>query len=138
MRTPAMIAALLSIAACSESVDPHPGAPLFAENCAICHGRDGKGSGPLASATPTAPSDLTKLSGNNGGTFPMLYVMSTIDGFRHQGMDTRPGMPEFGPLLNSPVVLFDSGDGIATPTPEPLVDIALYLESIQQGVAASQ
>jgi hypothetical protein len=40
-------------------------------------------------------------------------------------------MPQFGPLLDSPTVLVDVGDGIQTPTPERLIDLADYLKTIQ-------
>ena len=35
------------------------GARAFARNCAVCHGPDGKGDGPLAQSLPIAPADLT-------------------------------------------------------------------------------
>jgi copper resistance protein D len=35
------------------------GARLYAENCALCHGADGKGSGPAAAALTVRPADLT-------------------------------------------------------------------------------
>ena len=41
-------------------------------------------------------------------------------------------MPEFAPLMEGDQVLFDGGDGIATPTPERLVALAEYLKAIQE------
>ena len=38
------------------------GATLFAENCTLCHGPDGKGGGPLAVAKNMTPPDLTTLA----------------------------------------------------------------------------
>lgn len=35
------------------------GARAFAQNCAACHGPDGKGDGPLARGLPVPPADLT-------------------------------------------------------------------------------
>lgn len=35
------------------------GAPLYAENCAQCHGAGGRGDGPLAGKLPVRPADLT-------------------------------------------------------------------------------
>ena len=35
------------------------GAALFAENCASCHGADGRGDGPAAASLPVPPADLT-------------------------------------------------------------------------------
>jgi putative copper resistance protein D len=36
------------------------GAPLYAENCAVCHGATGRGDGPLAGKLPIRPADLTE------------------------------------------------------------------------------
>lgn len=36
------------------------GARAFARNCAVCHGEDGKGDGPLARSLPIPPADLTE------------------------------------------------------------------------------
>ncbi len=35
------------------------GRRLFAEHCAMCHGDEGKGDGPMAEALETKPTDLT-------------------------------------------------------------------------------
>ena len=36
------------------------GAPLYAENCAMCHGATGRGDGPLAGKLPIRPANLTE------------------------------------------------------------------------------
>jgi putative copper resistance protein D len=36
------------------------GAPLYAQNCAMCHGAGGRGDGPLAAKLPIRPADLTE------------------------------------------------------------------------------
>jgi copper resistance protein D len=36
------------------------GAPLYAQNCAECHGATGRGDGPLADKLPIRPADLTE------------------------------------------------------------------------------
>lgn len=36
------------------------GAPLYAQNCAVCHGAEGRGDGPLADKLPIRPADLTE------------------------------------------------------------------------------
>ena len=41
-------------------------------------------------------------------------------------------MPAFAPLLDTDLVLFDGGDGIATPTPLRLVQLGEYVKTLQQ------
>jgi putative copper resistance protein D len=36
------------------------GAPLYAQNCTMCHGASGRGNGPMASKLPVRPADLTE------------------------------------------------------------------------------
>jgi mono/diheme cytochrome c family protein len=56
------------------------GAELFREYCAVCHGVDGKGTGPAADALKRGPSDLTQLARKNNGKFPTLAVQTSIKG----------------------------------------------------------
>ena len=105
------------------------GRALFAENCAVCHGTEGRGDGPAAAAMSPPPVDLTLLSRTNGGSFPLVAVMSYIDGYTRDGRD---GMPAFGADLDGPLVMVDTGDGILTPTPAPLVALADHVESLQR------
>jgi mono/diheme cytochrome c family protein len=108
------------------------GAAIYAESCVACHGEDGRGDGPLADGLAPAPPDLSRIAARNGGDFPMAQVMSTIDGYRADDGSHDRAMPEFGAELSGRTVLFDSGDGIPTPTPEWLVALGLYLQSLQR------
>jgi mono/diheme cytochrome c family protein len=56
------------------------GATLYRTYCAVCHGPDAHGRGPLASSLRVAPTDLTQLARRSGGTFPRLAVTRSIDG----------------------------------------------------------
>ncbi len=58
------------------------GAKEYMNNCASCHGDDGKGAGPKAKQLSATPSDLTILSKENGGSFPETAVYNIIDGRR--------------------------------------------------------
>ncbi len=97
----------------------------YVDYCAACHGADGRG----AASLNVPPPDLTTLSARNGGTFPLVAVMSQIDGYtRGAG-----AMPEFGAyLLDDRTVLVETSPGVQTPTPERLVAMARYLESLQR------
>lgn len=108
------------------------GRALYGDYCASCHGESGAGDGPAAAGLGKAPADLTTISARNGGRYPMVQVMSTIDGYTRRG-DRSSVMPELGVALQEgPLVMFDSGDGIATPTPVNLVALATYVKGLQR------
>ena len=131
MRVFPLFAAVLVLAACvPPGVAPTTGASDFAALCASCHGPTGVGNGDMAAGLAIKPADLTGLAARNGGAFPMARVMSKIWGYS-RGAAATSMMPAFGPLLDSPTVLVDVGDGVQTPTPERLIDLADYLVSIQ-------
>jgi mono/diheme cytochrome c family protein len=52
----------------------------FDSNCAVCHGKTGKGDGPYAGLLDTRMPDLTTLAKRNGGTYPFARVYELIDG----------------------------------------------------------
>jgi hypothetical protein len=107
------------------------GAQDFAAFCSGCHGAGGKGDGPLATELSTRPADLTELARRNGGAFPKLRVMAKIWGYTGSAEGAEL-MPNFGPLLDSALVPYDSGDGRETPTPLRLVQLAEHVERLQQ------
>lgn len=54
----------------------------YNSNCAVCHGKSGKGDGPYKGmiADNQGGSDITTLAKRNGGVFPFQRVTETIDG----------------------------------------------------------
>lgn len=68
------------------------GATNYAENCALCHGADGRGDGPAAAGLPIRPVDLTE---------PHLFAHSPGDLFWwiSNGMDNG-AMPGFDGVLD--------------------------------------
>jgi mono/diheme cytochrome c family protein len=127
-----ILALPLVLAACVERKAPTPtGAEDFASYCAGCHGASGKGDGPAAAGLSRRPADLTGISARNGGVFPGTKVMAKIWSYSGGPGAVTP-MPSFAPLLDSEFVGYDGGDGIASPTPVRLVQVAEYLKSLQQ------
>ncbi len=129
-RTAMLLAGLAVAAACAVRSMPEPseGRAIYEASCAQCHGPAGRGDGPWAGSYDPAPADLTRLS--HGGSFPRAEVLGTIDGYDRTGLPGKE-MPEFGLLLEGPIVPVDVGDGVLTPTPRPLAALLAYLESIQ-------
>ena len=121
----------LALAACVEKEKAPTGAEDFATFCSACHGLSGKGDGAMAAELDRKPADLTRISARNGGEFPGTKVMAKIWGYTG-GRNGETPMPQFGPLLQGELVPYDGGDGIATPTPIRLVQIAEYLKTLQQ------
>jgi mono/diheme cytochrome c family protein len=85
----------------AKSVDTVDGRELYLEFCAVCHGTDGKGSGPAASALKHAPPDLTRMSKRNGGVFPANRVQQLIDGDENVPAHGNREMPIWGRILRS-------------------------------------
>jgi mono/diheme cytochrome c family protein len=56
------------------------GSGLFSTYCAVCHGSDAKGTGPLAASLKRRPADLTVMAQNNKGTYDRDLVRRIIDG----------------------------------------------------------
>lgn len=118
------------VAACAPETRLTTGRSDFRALCVDCHGPAGRGDGPLADGLDPRPVDVTRIAALNGGDFPGNRVMSHIYGYTMGRGDTA--MPSFGDLLEGRTVLYDSGDGIETPTPWRLVALNEYLKSIQR------
>src|SRR5262245_9113725 len=56
------------------------GSGLFSTYCAVCHGANAKGTGPLADSLKRRPADLTMLASRNGGSYDEEMVKRIIDG----------------------------------------------------------
>ena len=58
--------------------NPTDGKQMYTSYCAPCHGVDGRGHGPAASALKEPPSDLTGLAKANHGKFPETHIISVM------------------------------------------------------------
>ncbi|MFZ0863335.1 MAG: cytochrome c [Candidatus Sulfotelmatobacter sp.] len=77
------------------------GKDMFNSYCAVCHGKDGKGNGPAASAMKTPPTDLTLLAQKDGGKYPAAHVAAVIRGQATTPSHGSQDMPVWGPLFSS-------------------------------------
>ena len=104
------------------------GRERFVDACAFCHGLSGQGNGMAATMLEQQPSDLTLLSKNNEGKFPLAEVYRVIDGRGPGSSHGVRDMPVWGDVWKKNV-------------PEQYADyyvrgrileLILYLDSIQQ------
>jgi mono/diheme cytochrome c family protein len=88
------LAALAAFTAMAVSAQPRAdlGQREYKQNCASCHGLDGRGGGPFVEFLKRSPPDLTQLAKANKGVFPVLRAYEVIDGKGHGSRD----MPVWG------------------------------------------
>ena len=76
--------------------NPVSGARLYRQYCAVCHGIDLKGHGPLATELKTPPRDLTTLAQRHDGKFPESYVEKVLRSGVKNSAHGDPEMPIWG------------------------------------------
>ncbi len=101
------------------------GKEMFNSYCAVCHGKDGKGNGPAASAMKTTPTDLALLAQKNGGKYPASHVAAVIRGQAITPSHGSQDMPVWGPLFSS----IDQGH--EGQVQQRITNLVSYIESLQ-------
>jgi cytochrome c553 len=102
------------------------GSDNFIAYCAPCHGHEGTGDGPVASALKTRPADLTRLAARNDGAFPARLVREFVThGNPAIAAHGSSDMPIWGPTFRS----LEPSDTLVAIR---IANIVAYLESIQQ------
>lgn len=103
------------------------GEGIYLTYCASCHGVGGGGNGEVAEVLKQAPTDLTRLSGPNGGDFPYDRMVETIDGRRGVGSHGTREMPIWGGALRR------SEGGLSEPQAQTKIrQLVHYIWSIQR------
>jgi mono/diheme cytochrome c family protein len=87
-----------SVAANAQGLDI--GKAEFNNSCAVCHGTNGKGDGPLSGMLTQRVADLTVLKKGNNGVFPFNEVYSTIEGGKAVKGHGTSDMPAWGNIYN--------------------------------------
>jgi len=104
------------------------GRDIFEFYCATCHGRDGKGHGPVAAALKRPVPDLTLRAREGGGVFPRRRVESYVtndDGALPGAAHGTSEMPVWGPLFRG----LDPSDTLVRIR---IANVVGYIESIQE------
>ncbi len=78
---------------------PTSGMQMYNSYCAPCHGVDGRGHGPAASALKVQPTDLTDLLKKNNGKFPDAHVVAVLQFGTEVRSHGSAEMPVWGPIL---------------------------------------
>ncbi|NNL85090.1 MAG: c-type cytochrome [Myxococcales bacterium] len=68
----------------------------FLQHCSTCHGREGRGDGPMKDLLKDAPLDLTAIAERRGGTFSGTEIAEIIDGRRDLTAHGTRSMPVWG------------------------------------------
>jgi mono/diheme cytochrome c family protein len=100
------------------------GKEMFVAYCAACHGPDGRGNGPAASALKKPPADLTRLAANNGGKYPDLKVADTLSAKDVPAHGSQE-MPVWGNLFKT------LGSGRNDQVQLRITNLTSYIKSIQ-------
>ena len=107
------------------TIESLSGGESFEFYCAPCHGRDGRGAGPVAAALNSRPTNLRTLARWNDGRFPRDEVVAYVTGTgRPVAAHGAPEMPVWGPTFRS----LDPSDGRVKVRIDNIVD---YIETIQ-------
>jgi len=101
------------------------GKEMYKSYCAVCHGLDGKGSGPAASAMKTSPTDLTTLAQKDGGKYPASHVAAVIRGQAITPSHGSQDMPVWGPLFSS------ISQGHEGQVQQRITNLVSYIETLQ-------
>ena len=133
-RTVAIVTAALCVLIGLRGTSPaaeDAGKKDFIENCAPCHGIDGKGHGAALYITPNAkPPDLTVLSKNNGGRFPTKRVYKSIDGRNGIPSHQRFDMPFWGTTFQPEGKEFTPASDAAVKA--RIMTIVAYIKRLQE------
>lgn len=85
-----------------QRTNPGSGVEMFNTYCAVCHGKDAKGDGPLATELKIPPANLTMLAKNHDGKYPTDYVTQVImTGPRDAKSHGSKDMPVWGSVFKS-------------------------------------
>jgi mono/diheme cytochrome c family protein len=108
------------------NASPSSGKEMFESYCAVCHGKNGKGDGPAASALKVPPADLTQLAKKSGGKFPSAHVASVLRGQADLASHGSRDMPIWGPLFST------ISQGHEGQVQQRVANLVEYIEKLQE------
>ena len=121
---------LLGMSAPGWAQDAEQGRAIFERYCTSCHGIEATGNGPMVAVLTLKPANLTRLSAENGGTFPLIRVVKRIDG-RDPLVSHGSPMPIYGDFFEDRDATMKTESGQPIMTSQPVVDLVAYLKTLQ-------
>jgi mono/diheme cytochrome c family protein len=111
--------------------DALTGQDLYRAHCAVCHGLEATGDGPMAPVLLVQPADLTTLVARYGSVFPLERVTARIDG-RDPLVSHGSDMPIYGQFFEGRDVALRTESGQPLMTSQPIADLVAWLRTIQK------
>jgi mono/diheme cytochrome c family protein len=111
--------------------DAQKGQDIFGQYCAACHGAEAHGDGPMSGVLSIPPTNLTALAGEHDGEFPINSVIAKIDG-RDPLLAHGSEMPVYGQFFEGKGIVLRDETGAPVMTSQPIIDLVLWLQSIQE------
>ena len=125
------ISALCLMTGAGQAQDAQIGSELYDTHCAVCHGEDARGGGPLAPALILQPPNLRTLTSRHEGVFPTSRVVMRIDG-RDPLVAHGSPMPVYGQFFDGEDVPMKAETGQPIMTSRPVADLVAFLEAVQE------
>lgn len=123
--------AALTLGGMSQAQDAQIGQDLYLKHCATCHGINADGQGPMGPALVVQPKDLTLLTAENDGTFPLMRVVRRIDG-REPLVSHGSAMPVYGEFFQGDDTALKTASGQPVLVGRAIADLVAYLQTKQQ------
>ncbi len=101
------------------------GSEMFHSYCAPCHGKEGKGDGPAATALKNPPANLSLLAKKNNGKFPADHIANILRS-GVAGAHGSTDMPVWGPLFSQ---VSGRNDAVVQMR---IANLVHYLETMQE------
>ena len=117
------VGVLLFFAPFANAGEEMSGKAVYERYCAVCHGIDGKGDGPMQAVLKPTASDLTLISKFNQGQFAYDRVYEVIESSVEVAGHGSGQMPIWGDAFRR-----DSDNPLAYPR---ILELVFYLKSIQ-------
>jgi len=122
---------LTGLSTSGQAQDVGEGGLLYKTHCANCHGTEADGNGPLANAMIMKPKNLSQLSAENDGVFPIVRVVKRIDG-RDALVSHGSPMPVYGQFFEGDDTALKTPSGQPIMTSRAIADLVAYLQEQQE------